>query len=318
MPSSGASPSASPGSPNPTFDVLSLEDTAGIQRGCFGGKATMLGKMHAEGLPVLPGVAVSAQAYESALEQGGATAAAARLWDNGELVRLSGEELDGLSAEVARRLGALDLSVIANAVLVALRTAGDFEPELIVRSSATGEDSSHLSYAGQFVSQRCRGDTASLGAAIATVWSSCTAPHVAVYRAAMARDVAAQKPLSMGLVVQPYRRFSLAGVFFSQHPTVPLRGWALLEYLDEDPARLVSGEILPNSCRVNETSGQVVWERRIDGRPTLNQEHVSQLLSGAIKLKRLARGDIDVEWGVLDGSVCFLQSRPATTRPRVP
>jgi phosphoenolpyruvate synthase/pyruvate phosphate dikinase len=318
MPNGGASPSTSPGSPRSIPEVLSLEDSGGIQGGTFGGKATMLGEMVAKGLPVLPGVAVSALAYESALERAGAAAAAARLWNDGEQTHLSGGNLDDLSTEVAQRLSVLDLSELANEVLAALGATGDFESELIVRSSATGEDSSHLSYAGQFVSQRCRADIASLKAAITAVWTSCTAPHVAVYRAAMARGnprAVTQGSLSMGLVVQPYQRFSLAGIFFSQHPTVPLRGWALLEYLDEDPTRLVSGEILPHSCRINETSGRLVWERRIEGRPILGQEHISQLLFGSTVLKGLVSGEVDVEWGILDGSVCFLQSRPATTRP---
>lgn len=305
-------------SPGPAFpEWLPLDDIRVASDLRFGGKAAMLARMRDEGLRVLPGIAVSAEVYERALVWSGVTTAAARLW------RLDGadphlrKEAEGLASEIHRRLATLDLSNLVDTVIDALGRDGAVEPDLIVRSSGTGEDSSLLSYAGQFASKRC--EAGDLAAAITTVWASCTAPHVVAYRAAMGTDgsaaAAAREPLKMGLVIQPYRHFSLAGVLFTQHPTVPIRGWSLIEYLDDEPARLVSGEILPHRCRVNPTSGKIVWERRIEGHPVLPEGQLLELISGANSLRRLTDSDVDVEWGVLDGSACFLQARPATTRP---
>lgn len=293
-----------------------LEEVGDLEAARFGGKASMLGAMLGDGLRVLPGVAVSADAYERAVELAGATEMVAEFWRQGK-ANETGSVLANLSAEIAVRLQSLDLSELAASILAGLGEADAAGGELIVRSSATGEDSAHLSYAGQFTSQRCPGNPADVEAAIAAVWASCTAANVATYRTALANPTESPtNPPSMGLVAQPYRRFSTSGLVFTAHPVVSLEGWMLLEYLDEEPSRLVSGEILPNRCRVNVESGRVVWERRREDRPELSPEHVSELLTGAAKLKRLAGTHVDVEWGLYDDAVFYLQSRPITSRPR--
>jgi phosphoenolpyruvate synthase/pyruvate phosphate dikinase len=299
--------------------LVPLRELGSGQASRFGGKAASLGAMLAEGVPALDGLAVSAEAYEHALDEAGAAGLAREFWSRGWSDDASAQALADLSEQIAQRLLATDFSALADAVLARLLAFERIEPELIVRSSAIGEDSARMSYAGQFVSQRCRADRLGLVAAMTAVWASCTAPHVAAYRAAAARHAredAPTKSLGMGLAVQPHRHFSTSGLLFTQHPTVALPGWAYIEYLDEQPARLVSGETVPHACRVNANTGRLVWERRIEGRPVLGPALLKELLAGGERLKRLASADVDVEWGVLDDTVYFLQSRPATTRPQ--
>jgi phosphoenolpyruvate synthase/pyruvate phosphate dikinase len=119
----------------------------------------------------------------------------------------------------------------------------------------------------------------------------------------------------MGVVVQPYRRFSLAGLLFTQHVTVPVRDWMLLEYLDVDPARLVAGEEVPHRCRVHPGTKRTVWENRVAGRPELSVSLLDQLVEGATQLKELLHCEVDIEWGVRGETAYFLQCRPATTTP---
>jgi phosphoenolpyruvate synthase/pyruvate phosphate dikinase len=297
---------------------MPLAEAAGA---CFGGKATMLAAMAADGLRIVPGVAISADAYERSLEQAGGVEVRGAFWDEAARDVVASDRLGELSARISSLLREADISGIAIAALERLNGLVRDGGELIVRSSATGEDSTSLSYAGQFSSVRCLAGQSSLETAIERVWDSCTAPSVAAYRGAalrQGRESASPGWPKMGLVVQPYRRFSMSGLMFTQHPVVPVEGWMLLEYLDEEPTRLVSGEVVPQSCRVNATSGSLVWERRIPGRNELEPERLAELVAGAPKLKLLAGADVDVEWGVAEGQVFFLQSRPATTGPQAP
>lgn len=295
--------------------IAPLAELSGEGASRFGGKAQMLARMIEGGFQVLPGVAVSAEVYDRALERAGAAELARSFWTQADPASPSQE----LSAEIAARLEEADLSDLASSLLVRLSSIGVEERELIIRSSATGEDSAQLSYAGQFESHRCAAEPAAVEAAIAAAWKSCTASHVAAYRSALLdEDELNPSPPSMGLVVQPYRQFTLSGLLFSSHPTVSLRGWLLLEYLDEQPSRLVGGEVVPHLCRVNLRTGQLLWERRVSGRAELEPEMVTQLIEGSASLVQLAGGDVDVEWGADDGSLIYLQCRPATTKAGMP
>ncbi len=254
----------------------------------FGGKAASLGVILGAGLPAPEGLAVSVAYYVSAMRTGEG----------------------GPDSEVVRDL--------AQELLARLRYSG--KQRLIVRSSATGEDSASLSYAGQFASRVCGANLAELGDAIGEVWASCTAPHVEQYRmAAFSRDDSDQdlgrSEIQMGLVVQPHFQFPISGLLFTQHPIVAVRGWMLCEYLDVSPEKIVSGEVTPHRCRLAEGSGRVVWERRAPTAPVLSANFLRLLVEGGSKLRELMETEVDIEWGLSGETPCFLQCRPATVSP---
>lgn len=270
--------------------IVELQELRRSDQGEFGGKAAMLGEIIATGLSTPPGLAVSVTHYAEAIREG-----------NGEIRRSEAEDL-------AERL-------------LQLLPATSNDSELIVRSSATVEDSVHLSYAGQFTSKRCKRSREQLGDAIAAVWASALAPHVKEYQAAFAysnsgRQEANENP-EMGLVIQPYFDFDVAGLLFTQHPTVAVRGWTLCEYLDVDPDLIVSGEVTPHRCRVSSDGRRLLWEERVPGAPVMQDEEVRVLCEGGSRL-RYAMGDhVDIEWGLRDKAIWFLQCRPMTTSPIV-
>ena len=71
--------------------------------------------------------------------------------------------------------------------------------------------------------------------------------------------------IHMGLVVQPYLRFAISGLLFTQHPIVAVRGWMLCEYLDVSPEKIVGGESHPPSmpgCRGVWASGMGSGRKR--------------------------------------------------------
>jgi phosphoenolpyruvate synthase/pyruvate phosphate dikinase len=275
-------------SPEGSDLIADLQELRRSDQGEFGGKAAMLGEIIATGLLAPPGLAVSVSYYAKALREA-----------DGDPGRLDAEELAKC--------------------LLQLWPAGPSDRWLIVRSSATVEDSVHLSYAGQFLSKRCRCRHRDLADAIVTVWSSALAPHVKQYQAAFAhrnpeRSEVADTP-EMGLVIQSYLHFDVAGLFFTQHPTVAINDWALCEYLDVDPDLIVGGEVTPHRCRVSNDGKRLLWERRAPDAPVLQSDELRALCEGGSRLREAMGIDVDIEWGQQGKSTWFLQCRPMTTFP---
>jgi len=279
-----------------------------------GGKGASLGLFARLGLPTVPGVVVSSQAYSMATAESGLAELVARFWNtdpaSAQSVSLEAQLRDGVER--------LPTDALAEAILATLErelssaTLG-LTPNLILRSSATGEDSGAASFAGQFLSAACAPTVDGISHSIRAVWASCTATHVASYRRAIQR--ADDVPPQMGVVVQPLLTFDFAGLAFTQHPTAQVRGWTLVEYLDEAPSRLVAGEVRPHICRVSADACRVVWEQKQAGRPVLAEPVVRTLMEVTNQTKETLGREVDVEWGSVGRTVYLLQGRPATRKP---
>jgi pyruvate,water dikinase len=294
--------------PGPDGWVCPLAEASLADRDELGGKGAVLGELLTAGLPVLPGVAVSRAAYEATVDDAGLAPLAAEYWSGGD-----GERRD-TAAEIARRLGDSPVSAeVAAAALPLLKEQG-IASDLIVRSSATSEDGSYTSFAGQFVSVRSQADGAALAKAIVEVWASATSPHVAQYISHLSSPGQSEAVL-MGVLIQPFLRFELAGILFGQHPTVRLRGWALVEFLDASPDRIVGGEVTPHRVRLRMTDGRLLWEHRVESEAVLSGRAAQELVTYCDGATRILGADVDMEWGQQNGKVVVLQARPATHSP---
>jgi pyruvate,water dikinase len=268
--------------------IAALHDLRHRDAENFGGKAAVLGTMISAGFQVPKGIAVSVRHYATALDE---------------------------SEGDPRRLNANDL---AKTIFDRFPWLSQ-QPRLIARSSATVEDSTALSYAGQFVSTQCKADVSNLARAIKDVWASCTAPNVREYRDAYRRRHGNlpdnHSDVQMGVVVQSHLNFEMAGLLFTQHPTVAVRNWMLCEYLNALPDEIVGGEVTPHRCRIAVSSGKAVWERRVPGAPVLSADSLGLLVNGGHGLRELMGVDVDIEWGLHGATLSFLQCRPATVSP---
>ena len=75
--------------------------------------------------------------------------------------------------------------------------------------------------------------------------------------------------------------------------------------------RVVSGEVTPDHYVVDR-AGNIKREHIIDKR-VLEQEEIRQLVELGRKLEEYFGKPQDIEWGIENGNIYLLQSRPVTT-----
>lgn len=135
---------------------------------------------------------------------------------------------------------------IENALNQLFKEFKDAEFDVIVRSSATSEDSSQTSFAGQFASIFSHATKTGIGNAIRSVWASTFTSHAVLYE----EESHGKFETRMAVLVQPIVRALSSGVYFSKSPQHPecLRieaTWGL-------PDTLVKGLIQPDVLEIKD------------------------------------------------------------------
>ena len=152
---------------------------------------------------------------------------------------------------------------------------------LIVRSSATVEDSQTSSFAGIFDSIAI-GEPSAVGAAVKAVWRSAFSPRAVIYAVETGADAA---PL-MAVVVQRFLGATRSGVMFTTFD-----GVTLVEHVEGGSEKLVLGETTPDRLTIDRSIGTTEGVRT-----GLSDEHVASLTGLARRLEDEFGGPQDVEW----------------------
>jgi len=304
-------------SPSPKAPVvLATEECTAELVTVVGGKAVGLGSLIRSGQNVPASFVVSASAY---------LGYAAWRNDGGE----------GVPAELA------DEIVLAYQQLCQRQQS---EVVVAVRSSATVEDSSDSSCAGQFSTYLgVSGDTDVVGT-VERCWLSALAPHVSAYREA--RQLSAEDQ-GIAVVVQELVDAQTAGVMFTRHPRTGDRSLVVVEASYGLGEAVVGGEVIPDLFELNKVTGRVQervlgskpFEHRLsaDGRAveteavdpdrqrawSIGDETLEALLEMARQLESSIGRGLDIEWAIgstrsdSSGSELFaLQVRPITVDRR--
>lgn len=268
-----------------------LRTFADIQPGdidLVGGKGLSLGLMAAAGLPVPPGFCVTTHAY--------------------------------------RRANAAIDDSLKQALLDAYRALG--AGLVAVRSSATAEDGSAASFAGQQETILGVEGEAALTDAVERCWRSLHTERAIAYRQRQGID---ETGLAMAVVVQRLVHADVAGVLFTRDPN-DLEGERMLVEASWGLGEaVVSGRVTPDSFQVDRQSG-AARDRRAGQKHLVitatGEQHVAperqkELCLDDAQLRDLAElgrkveafyGEArDVEWAWADGRFWLLQARPITT-----
>jgi hypothetical protein len=274
--------------------VLDLADCRAGDVARVGGKAAALGELIGAGFPVPPGFALTTRAW------------------------------------------ALGLDDARDAVAAAYAALGPDVP-VAVRSSAIGEDSAEDSFAGQQESYLWVVGEAAVLDAVERCWASIGSERAVAYR----RDRGiADDAVRMGVVVQRMVRAEAAGVAMTLDPATGDRTTIAIESSFGLGESVVGGTVTPDAFRLDRVMLEVVSsemadkpvelvpdeesggvrEREVEPerrtRPSLTNEQLVAVAELAKRAERHFGCPQDIEFGIEDGTVFLLQSRPETVWSR--
>lgn len=289
--------------------AVPLTDSICTDATLTGGKAASLAVLNDEGLPVPPAFVLPVSVFS------------AHLPDVDPDTRPERPEL------------AADLLTTLNRVADELCERPD--QQLVVRSSALGEDGETASFAGQNATYYYV-NAESLPKAVIDCWLSLWSEAALTYRAERAADA----PFGMAVIVQRMVQSERSGVCFSADPTGE-RQDALLESSWGLGAALVDGRVSPDRFWVGadgvisqrkvsrkrlkvaedlrDPSGQRLEPvpLRLQTQPSVSDVEVAQIADLTRQIAERRGAEQDVEWAIDGDELFVLQSRPITTTPVV-
>jgi rifampicin phosphotransferase len=297
-----------------------------------GGKAANLGELIRTGFPVPPGFCVTTAAYAllndaATLEPLLAELAAIRAEDT--------ESLRELAAAIrAALLHAPVPTSVINAITEAYRALcnGDSVP-VAVRSSATAEDLTYASFAGQQETYLNIVGIEAVLTAVQRCWASLWTERAVSYRASLDID---HHTVNLAVVVQSMVDAQVAGVLFTAHPLTGKRHRAVIDANPGLGEAVVSGMTNPDHFVISMPSGEII-ERRLGDKQVIIQatsgggtksiERVMQSKEACLSdIQACALAELgsqveahydapqDIEWAIdAPGHIYLLQARPITT-----
>lgn len=297
--------------------------------GIAGGKGASLGEMTQAGIPVPPGFVILADAFRHFVES------------NGLQTQIQGE-LD--KVDIANTATVERASVRIRAIFEAATLPQDLEKEInlafeeldanfvAVRSSATAEDSSTASWAGELESYLYT-NAQTLLVNVMRCWSSLFTPRAIFYRAEKGLHEA---DVAVAVVVQKMIASEVSGICFTVHPVtkdpnqlIVEAGWGLGE-------AIVGGMITPDSYVVDKTTDKIIdtyiseqnkkiVPLAIGGtdeeiiapaereQQKLSPERIIEIAKLCKKIEAHYGVPQDIEWALAEGKFWIVQSRPITT-----
>ncbi|WP_427017603.1 PEP/pyruvate-binding domain-containing protein [Pseudarthrobacter sp. P1] len=315
------------------FDTVGSNDAALV-----GGKAANLGELARAGLPVPAGFVLGTSAYADFVEANSLAAdiAALAAVPSGAAPQAYGTASAGIAALFGR--GVLPPAIAAElsaAYQQLCRDAGGGgDLAVAVRSSATAEDLTLASFAGQqdtFLN--VRGDAA-VAAAVVACWASLWTARAMAYRDREGVDAATVR---LAVVVQAMVEADAAGVLFTANPANGRRNeimvsaaWGLGESVvggsvSTDDVVLAAGTGRVLSRRTAEKTVMTVYAREGTREQPVPLPKRWQPVLDDVAAAALARcGEAiqahfgvpqDVEWARAGGEFFIVQSRPITALP---
>src|SRR6266480_1922851 len=273
-----------------------------------GGKGASLANMTAEGLPVPPGFVVPAYVLEQSVDveqlralalaqdYEGAQALVQQARPPREIIISSYERLSGKVfpsdqlSEASRESGVVGLHI-----------------KVAVRSSACAEDSEAASYAGQQETYLNTLGGEEVCARMVDCWASFFSERAIFYRARKG----SLADIGMAVVVQKMLDPVKSGVIFTADPVSRRRDRMIIEAVFGLGEQVVSGEVTPDHYVVDH-AGNIKREQIVDKR-ILEKDEIQQLVELGRKLEERFGKPQDIEWGMENGKIYLLQSRPVTT-----
>lgn len=293
-----------------------------------GGKGASLGELTQAKVPVPPGFVVLSTAFDRFLLE---TDLGSEI--EAQLHRLKHKDINAVE-QVSEDLRELILEAkvpkdIAAEILAAFTKLQ--APLVAVRSSATAEDSSVASWAGELESY-LNVRRAGVLRAVQRCWSSLFTPRAIFYRYEQKLH---RTQVSVAVVVQAMVQSEVSGICFTVHPVTKDRDQLVIEAGYGLGEAIVGGKITPDTFVVKKGSWKVldaaISEQRMmivrgpkgtversvpnaqAGKQKLPTPKVIELAKLCAQIERHYGKPQDIEWTYAKGKLAIVQSRPITT-----
>lgn len=314
-----------------------------------GGKGASLGEMTQNKFPVPPGFVVTAQTYERFLEE---TDLGSEIEATIKKVKKDDINSVEVASEKIRDLihDAKFPKDIAGEIKKEYKKLSRLHPNpllgkekgfwVAVRSSATAEDSSIASWAGELESYLNVTEKNLLGS-VKKCWSSLFTPRAIFYRFEKNMH---DKNVSVAVVVQKMVQSEVSGICFTVHPVTKDRnqmvieaGWGLGEAIvggmvtpdtyiiakrETHNAKQKNNEVIidkniseQNMMIIRYSSGckKTKVPKNIAEKQKLSDKKIMELAKLCMNIEKHYKKPQDIEWAMENGKIYILQSRPITT-----
>jgi phosphohistidine swiveling domain-containing protein len=199
-----------------------------------------------------------------------------------------------------------------------------------VRSSAIGEDSGELSFAGLHESVLNVAGTGNILEQVKNVWASLWSDAALLYRQELGLEV---ERSAMAVLIQRFVPGDCSGVIFSQSPLDP--EVAVIEAVFGLAKGLVDGTVEPERWEIERSSTRIRSHRSSSenrrvvaaaggtrivskegrtGEPLLSNQQIQQVYDAGREAERLFGSPQDVEWTFGSAGLQLLQARPITAK----
>jgi len=294
-----------------------------------GGKGASLGEMTNAKIPVPPGFVILASAFYRFLEETDLTQAVQAVLDKINYKDINA--VDGASAQIR--------SLILKAPMpkdLEKDIKADFKKlkaKLVaVRSSATAEDSSSASWAGELETYLNTTEKTLL-LNVKKCWSSLFTPRAIFYRH---EKKLLKTKVGVAVVVQEMVASEISGIAFTVHPVTQDRNQMIIEAGYGLGEAIVSGSITPDSYILDKrdyslidinvasqekqlmkgATGGTKWipvVKTLKDKQKLNGREIVALAKICTGIEKHYKFPCDIEWAQYKGKFYITQSRPITT-----
>ena len=294
-----------------------------------GGKGASLGAMTCFGISVPPGFVITAKAFDQFLAETDLTQEV-----EAQLNKVDYENVDSVDHASKTIFDLIyDAKFPKDLEIEILNEFKKLNMDLVaVRSSATAEDSSTASWAGELESYLNTDENHLLGN-VKKCWASLFTPRAIVYR--MEKGMR-QTKVSVAVVIQAMIQSEVSGICFTVHPVTKDKNQMIIEAGYGLGEAIVSGQITPDlyvihkddytiidiniaeqeKKIVKDPSGGNHWveiEKNERGKQKLNAGQISELAKICLNIEKHYGFPCDIEWGFIQNKFYILQSRPITT-----
>ena len=316
--------------------VVTLSEVSESDLPLVGGKASKLGELVRQGLPIPPGFVLTTEAYDAFV---GETVLKTELPAALESIQTDQPETIDTASQRIRH--AFETAPFPPALQHEIETAYEtFARQFgvrfcAVRSSATTEDLEGASFAGLQDTYLNVTGTDQVIAAVRKCWGSLFTPRVLIYRHRKGFD---QRTVRLAVLIQKMVDATVSGILFTRDPNtgenhmIVEAGWGLGE-------AIVGGEVTPDHYVIDGATQKVIHKQLSEQRIRLvraegggnrredvpadqrsAQKLPDQRLQRLVSLARLIeshyRRPMDVEWCGDDDTLYIVQARPVTTIPK--